>query len=361
MSPPPARYALSVWAYIAVMLQPAPRVLDPRHGVHDPTAGTPDRKAGSVRRTSTINCQRPDGLGGHVAVVGRARDLLTAKGGEPRELATVELFADVDYLSGYIVDQIAAAPAVPALSELQGSRASSGFRAQVNALVPDLADAKTPLYLLLDDLPGALLVSGGAMLAGGARRRPAGPVLQHADLCSGWRAGGTLMIELERNGLGLPVTGPTAGDLTTDDPLAWHDAPEPTAHGTQRRRRLDLRADGDLLHADVFFRDSQASASGDVTSIHEYALTVTVDASTMVVIACEAAAHALPWLECNTAPLSASDIVGQRVGELRGWVRTEMTGIRTCTHLNDTLRSLDDIEALSRSLSEPPPTRTRRP
>jgi len=34
------------------------------------------------------------------------------------------------------------------------------------------------------------------------------------------------------------------------------------------------------------------------------------------------------------------------VTELRDHVRTEFTGISTCTHLNDTLRCLGDIGAL---------------
>jgi hypothetical protein len=34
------------------------------------------------------------------------------------------------------------------------------------------------------------------------------------------------------------------------------------------------------------------------------------------------------------------------VGELRNRIRTEFVGISTCTHLNDTLRSLGDLDAL---------------
>jgi Protein of unknown function (DUF2889) len=38
------------------------------------------------------------------------------------------------------------------------------------------------------------------------------------------------------------------------------------------------------------------------------------------------------------------------VASLRSFVRTDLTGISTCTHLNDQLRSLADVPALFRLL-----------
>jgi hypothetical protein len=57
-------------------------------------------------------------------------------------------------------------------------------------------------------------------------------------------------------------------------------------------------------------------------------------------------------MECPGAVASAGRLVGMRLAELRTWVRREMTGASTCTHLNDTLRSLADVSALVSALGE---------
>ena len=70
-----------------------------------------------------------------------------------------------------------------------------------------------------------------------------------SDICSGWRAEGTMMTEV-RAGRGVPVTiGPTAPvitDETADDPLGWHaidalpagcDATPPIGRRARRGRR----------------------------------------------------------------------------------------------------------------------------
>jgi hypothetical protein len=59
-----------------------------------------------------------------------------------------------------------------------------------------------------------------------------------------------------------------------------------------------------------------------------------------------AQARVLPWMECPQAVASASRVAGMAIGELRGRVRRELVGVSTCTHLNDTLRSLDDVAVL---------------
>jgi hypothetical protein len=55
----------------------------------------------------------------------------------------------------------------------------------------------------------------------------------------------------------------------------------------------------------------------------------------------------LPYIECPDAAASAGRLTGMSVAELRRRVRQELTGISTCTHLNDLLRSLADIGALA--------------
>jgi hypothetical protein len=110
---------------------------------------------------------------------------------------------------------------------------------------------------------------------------------------------------------------------------------------------MDVYLSGPDVVIDAHFRDSHVSEGGVETSIHEYSVDATADASTLLVRRASSTAHALPWVECNIAPRSASDIEGRTLGELRAFVRAEMTGVPTCTHLNDTLRALDDAVALA--------------
>jgi Protein of unknown function (DUF2889) len=102
-----------------------------------------------------------------------------------------------------------------------------------------------------------------------------------------------------------------------DDPHAWHAMPSLPPGGTRRRRRLDVHAPGpDGLHPiDAHFRDSHVDGEGNETVVHEYAVTGSVDARTTF-------------------------------DDLRLRVRRELVGTASCTHLNDTLRSLADVGAL---------------
>ena len=64
----------------------------------------------------------------------------------------------------------------------------------------------------------------------------------------------------------------------------------------------------------------------------------------------DAGAHALPWTECPQALGSAARLVGAPASDLRAVVRRDFVGTSTCTHLNDTLRSLADLPALATAL-----------
>lgn len=134
------------------------------------------------------------------------------------------------------------------VEELLGATVGPGFRAKVAASVPDAAEARALTHLLLDDLPGAVLVSGYAlrgdtgfvdMRADQARARAftAGRI----DLCSGFRRDGTMLVELETTGRMPMPTGPPAPRLEPpDDELAWHEHGDLPVGGIRRRRRLDL-------------------------------------------------------------------------------------------------------------------------
>jgi hypothetical protein len=49
--------------------------------------------------------------------------------------------------------------------------------------------------------------------------------------------------------------------------------------------------------------------------------------------------------------VSAPWLVGERVGEIDQLVRRRFKGVHTCTHLNDALRTLDDVAGLRQTLA----------
>jgi hypothetical protein len=330
-----------------------------------PVPATVERSPGSVRRTSSIDTARPDGLLGDLVVTGRARDLRTGRDGSPGVLGEAELSARIDGTTRQLVS-ITTSPPVPELDRLTGCSVGPGFRSRVTACCPGERDDSTLLYLLLDDLPGATLVSGYAVQRAGVLSRPRQPrgaggdspapmMMAQDDLCAGWAHDATMMVTIRSTGE-IPVpAGPPAPRLERrDDSMAWHPMEPLAPHAMRRRRRLDVVApgvSGQSYLLDAHFRDSHMSDAGAESVVHEYSLTGAIDGTGTRVVDISAEAHVLPWMECPGALASAGRIVGMRTGELRARVRRELTGASTCTHLNDTLRSLGDVEVLVAELS----------
>jgi len=227
------------------------------------------------------------------------------------------------------------------------------------------------VYQLLDDLPVATLISGYApqharaqsgTWADETKRKPmqkTAPeglaMLQQADLCAGWKAGGTIMQGFAENNPPV-VTGPDAPSLDDgDDPLAWHELPGPLpVQGMRRRRRIDVVPvdDGAVWAIDAHFRDSYVDDEGE-TVVHEYTVVARVDAATEVFLEAEATPRVLPWFECPEAAASAGRLAGRSLDSLRAGVRAEFLGATTCTHLNDMLRALADVGLLGAQLVHP--------
>jgi hypothetical protein len=109
----------------------------------------------------------------------------------------------------------------------------------------------------------------------------------------------------------------------------------------RRARRLDLAPDGRF---DVHFRDSHLADEGEIV-LHEYAVAGRVAGGAIVEI--EPQARVLPWTECPAALASAQRVVGVALDDLPAVVRADFRGTSTCTHLNDTLRSLADLGVLA--------------
>jgi hypothetical protein len=331
-------------------------------GLIDPIAITPPRPARSVRRTSNIDIA-PDKRGG-LTLTGAARDLRTEPHAEPRtrrrggqvtEQLTGTTIASAKIHAWVGADrrlaELDTTPPDARTASLLGRIVGPGFRATVVETLPDQRDEATPLYLLLDDLPVAVLISGYAMLySGELSEHPPDAALAKEDICSGWRSSGTMMVALRGVG-SMPVpVGPVSNRLEpADDPHAWHDI-GPLAPLTMRRRRLVEVTTGDPLTVYAMFRDTHVDTNGAETVLHEYSLNATVDPATLEFIACQARPQVLPWVECPDAAASATRLAGHHVADVRALVGKGFRGTTTCTHLNDLLRSLSDVGALASHL-----------
>lgn len=328
--------------------------LHPLHGMHEPTAATPQRRPNSVRRTSSIDMTRPDGALDPVYLHGTGRDLWTAPDGSTRELGRSGIEATVEMIPR-VVRHIETFPAVDDISRLVGAPAISGFRAAVDRVAPELRQRRDLLYTLLDDIPVATLISGHALTAAGLLGIGESGYRPATDQCAGWVSGGLLVSSVEGAGEHVVVTGPIAPDIDDPaDPLGWHEMKPLPIQGMRRRRRLDVARDAaGTIDIDAMFRDTYVRGDGEETIIHEYTLTAAVDPSSGVIVRSEAVPRVLPWQECPGAVNSARRISGMTLSDLHFRVREELTGITTCTHLNDLLRSVGDAEALVEHLNTP--------
>jgi hypothetical protein len=231
-------------------------------------------------------------------------------------------------------------------------------------LLPDHAASHSLLYALLDDLPGATLVSGYAVQRGQSPTAPTSlPVspkfAQHVraseDMCAGWASDATIMVAFRDQGSIPAPLGPPAPRLEQGgDDLSWHRMEPLPRQATRRRRRLDLIPAHDTAAAWAFnshFRDSYRDAVDNETVVHEYVLDGSLDEAAQRIDRLLAEARVLPWLECPAAVGSAARMPGRLLADLRGDVRNEFVGTTTCTHLNDAFRFLSDLLPLH-SLAE---------
>jgi hypothetical protein len=323
----------------------------PVPGPHDPVTTTPARAPGSVRRTSSLDSSRPDGSRGRLVIDGRARDLVTGLDSTVARVTQVKVRLTVDEPSREIVAvEVEGSPSAPDLDALVGVKIVGGFRRVLGEVLPDERRSRSLAHLLLDDLPGATLVSGYALLrAGQVGRSPAGGAHHFdgmADLCAGWAADGSMLQVTRATGVVPTPGGPPAPAIEApDDPMSWHGMAPLPADGMRRRRRLDLAPAGaDGTHAvDLHFRDSHNGEDGE-SVLHEYTVVATVDGSRLTALTPRA--QVLPWQECPGALLSAPKLVGATLDEIAGHLRHDLVGVTSCTHLNDTYRSLADLSAL---------------
>ena len=168
---------------------------------------------------------------------------------------------------------------------------------------------------------------------------PAAALERMTDLCSGWRQGG-ICEDSVRHRRGVPVQDtPPAPDLGAEDPLAWHVLRPLPPHWMRRRRLIDAEPVGrDGFRVWAMFRDTVGEPEGGEAVLHEYA--VRVEGKGRRISAIEAEPRVLPFPECPGAADAVGDLCGLDIDTLAGAVPEVLVGIRSCTHLNDLLRSL---------------------
>jgi hypothetical protein len=284
--------------------------------------------------------------------VGRARDLLT-----PRSGGAGVVHAEDRYEARVTADRTIAAieawPPRPALASLVGQRGGGRLRAALAEIVPDERAAATPLYLILDDLSGASLIAGWAWSQwnpdwlASLRAAMSDPQMGEAfknreNVCIG-HVPGSSAFDLNRPIDAAPTLAP---DLRhPQDPDGWHAFTAQDSAGLRRARRIDVSLD-EVIRIDSAFQDSASTPSGPRAALHEYRLGLTADPNTLRILTIDAEPRVLPFLECPSATVNLSRLIGTPLPDLRQTVLAELAGPAGCTHLNDALRALAEAPAL---------------
>ncbi|MCD4533019.1 DUF2889 domain-containing protein [Nocardioides sp. cx-169] len=323
---------------------PVPRSLAPT----GPVPSAAGRAPGSIRRTSTIDASWPGGIGADTVLEGRARDLVTTSGAEAEVLAEASLAITVR--TDRTIGSVASTPARPELAGLVGAPTGRGYRARLAETAPAEVAASSPLHLLLDDVPGAALVSGVA------HRRWHDPdeLLVHGHL-PGTRVVRGLCTGFQDGSSGLAPDGTSNPSYRTSrvqpvdalaDELAWHRLPALPGMTMRRARRLDVRVEGGSILMDAFFQDSCMVPDGGRKAVHEYTLTAVADLADGTLRELAPVARVLPHHECPLAIGHAEGVVGLPLAQLRPRVLKQLRSTAGCTHLNDLIRSLADVPTL---------------
>jgi hypothetical protein len=337
----------------------------------------PDPAPGTVRRTVSLEvCPDGDWSAG-LRVAASGRDLLVTGGGS-LVLGAARMSVTIDGASR--VTSIESDLPVAVTDPLIGATAVRGFRARLAVL--DELDPTSLESAMLDELPTIRLISGyaqmielialtgadGVVEAAQAAEAPGGPGIpargphhdsgsQHdsrspmAGICAGWTPGATADTRV-RAGVPLMDGTPPAPALATMTAF-FHAEPAPRPRSMRRRRILDVTAGDGGNEIFQYYRDSHFDAALREGALHEYEVRARVApdegdrAGEYRLERVDVVPHALPFGECPLAAPNAADLTGAPLRDITAAVKERLAGTRGCTHLNDTLRFLRYVPALT--------------
>jgi hypothetical protein len=318
----------------------------------------PLRRPGSIRRTTSIDSDWPNGYGQPWEMIGRARDLLTPfdPGAEPFVLETAQ-FRIIASPAREILS-IEASVDHPRIQEMIGVRAGGASRSALGDKLGDLRGG--PLFQLLDDFAGASLVARwiwscwtddwSARIVSDGRSSGRGRGGQMVNICTGFAEGASSLATDGRptsTGQSSTEVGPLEHP---DDPAGWHAMPHQKGPQIRRARRIDLWCEDGLIKVDAGFQDSGSNPKCGRSAIHEYRVFAEIDKSNEALIALQALPLILPFKECPGASVKATRMIGRTLGDFRSAVVETLPSTLGCTHLNDVLRGLADVPHLATRL-----------
>jgi hypothetical protein len=308
----------------------------------------PDPAPPAVRRTLSLEVS-PDGDWTEgLRVTAAGRDLLvTGDGSLVLRAARISVTLDIASRVTGIESELPAAVTDP----LIGATVVRGFRARLAGL--DALDPSSLESAVLDELPTIRLISGYARMIELIGLNGPGPHDDRsspmAGICAGWAPGATADTRVRA---GVPILSgtPLAPAVTAMTPY-FHAEPDPRPRSMRRRRVLDVTDRGGGYEVFEYFRDSHFDAESREGALHEYEVHARVALNAGYTLEhVDVVPHALPFGECSLAAPNAADLTGAPLRAITGTVRERLAGTRSCTHLNDTLRFLRYVPALTGDL-----------
>jgi hypothetical protein len=301
----------------------------------------PDPAPGATRRTVSLEVTPDPAWTSGLRVTATARDLLMSRNGGPQVLGSQELAVTLDARSQ--ITSIAGDLPAGAAEGVLGASVVGGFRARLAGLA--WPEASSLASALLDDLPTVRLISGYALLMelpGAARLQGSSSAM--AGICAGWAPGATADRRV-RAGAAVLTGSPPAASLAAMTPY-FHPEPAPRPRSMRRRRVLDVVARTGGYKIFEYFRDSHFDSTLREGSLHEYVVRADVSEG-LTLKRIDVQPVSLPFPECPLAALNAQDLTGLSLAEITGAVKARLSGTRGCTHLNDVLRFLRFVPALT--------------
>jgi hypothetical protein len=276
-----------------------------------------------------------------MSMFGHARDLVTLPDGSAVVVAEDRMWARASAKREIL--EVRAEPIRAEISGLIGAKPGGHLRSVIDNYLPAERVSGTPLYLLLDDLSGASLVSNWAW----SRWIDDWAATRHMKMegvCIGFRPGSSALVD---GGIASPLQSSARVPplQRPDDPMGWHELPDQQGVGMRRARRIDVWRNGDL-HIDSGFQDSATSPEGGRVAVHEYGLTAIADPASGRILSLAADPRVLPYAECPSAVVNAGRMVGTTLDQMRKEVLEQLRGTAGCTHLNDALRALAEVPQL---------------